>query len=523
MKKLQQAPILQSFLRKARIVRKVFTTCAALLTAFGLTSVVAHAPVGGGVAVDRDQNPNILWIIAEDMGPDLGVYSTAEARTPNIDGVANKGMVFERAFTTAPICSISRSALFTGMYATSIGAHQHRTPRERKTSLPDGVRLLMDRFRDAGYYTALVKDIADEPADVEWIEGAAKKDWNFSYEGQPYDGDSLDGLVSNQPFFAQIQFHETHRGKGWDEARHKIPSPADPNKIALPPYYPDHPVARRDWAEYLNNVMLFDRKVGYVLDRIEEIGLSDNTIVFIFADHGRAMPRAKQWLYDSGLQIPLIVYVPKGLPLPKGFTPGARSQRLVSGIDLPATALAFAGVERGANMQGRPFLGTAAQPRKYVFSARDRADETVDQIRAVRDSRFLYIRNFMPERPYSQLNRYKEKNYPILRLMFRLHNKGLLSATPSLFMADRRPEEELYDTIKDPYNVVNLALDPAYGDELKKYRAVLEVWRDETNDHGLTPEPSEVAAAFEKRAIERNEQALIEIAEIEGPWRKPLD
>ena len=464
------------------------------------------------------EKPNILWIMAEDMGPEFGLYGEPQSTTPVADNLAAKGMTFDRAFTSAPICSISRSALYTGMYATSIGAHQHRTRKEEKKPLPEGVELLTDRFRAAGYYTSLITKVEKPGGPDDWFKGKNKTDWNFTYDGEPYDGDDMANLAANQPFFAHVQFPETHRGKDWDMAKKFIDMPADPSKVDIPPYYPDHPITRNDWADYLNAVMAFDRKAGVVLRRLKEEGLSDSTIVILMADHGRAMSRGKQWLYDSGLHIPLVVYVPEGVKLPDGYMPGERSDSLISGIDIPATSLALVGIDGGPIMQGRSFFGDGKTGRDYVYAARNRADSTPDHMRSVRGERFLYIKNYRPDLPYTQFNAYKETVYPVTRLMHRMHHDGTLGPIPSQFMADTKPAEELFDTIADPHNVNNLAGDPAYAGELEAMRARLAKWEKETGDKGGEFEDPKIAKSINVKMMRKRQPLIDELIETEGPW-----
>jgi len=375
----------------------------------------------------RVASPNILWLIAEDLGPELGILGTPEVDTPNLDRLATRGMLFTRAFSTAPVCSPSRSAFNTGMYQTTIGAHNHRShrpddPSEYPFPLPDGVRTVSDWLRDAGYFTANVRHFPDGVD----FEGTNKTDWNFTVDGEPFDTDSWEDLKNRQPFYAQINFPETHRGREWDNAHERIAQPADPNKVVLPPYYPDHPVVRADWAQYLNAVMALDGKIGVVLELLERDGLADNTIVFLMGDHGRAMVRGKQWPYDSGLHVPLIVYWPEALSPPATYGPATSSDQLISLIDVTATTLDMAGVTKPELMQGRVFLGPdTGAPRQYVFGGRDRGDETVDRIRTVRTERYRYIRNFMPERPFLQTNRYKEATYPTIWVLRKLDSCSL--------------------------------------------------------------------------------------------------
>ncbi len=431
--------------------------------------------------------PNILWLIAEDLSPDLGCYGTKEVWTPNLDRLASEGMRYTRAFTTAPVCSASRSAFMTGMYQTTIGAHHHRSHRDDGYTLPEGVKVATDRFREAGYFTANLRAL---PASF-GFKGTGKTDWNFTYAGQPFDSDRWDDLKSHQPFYAQINFHETHR------AFH-APAQADPAKVALPPIYPDDPVARKDWAAYLDDASELDRKIGLVLKQLEADGLAENTMVLFIGDHGEPHVRAKQFVYDDGLRIPLIIRWPKALPAPKNFAAGTVSDQLLSALDLTATSLALAGVKKPANMQGRVFLGDQSEaPRQVVFGARDRCDETMFRFRTARDARYRYIKNFMPERPFMQANAYKERSYPVWNLIKELGAAGKLTEwQKNFYLAPTMPPEELYDMEADPYSMTNLVTSAKPEDQaaLKRLRAELDRWIDESNDQGRIPEPPEVTA-----------------------------
>ncbi|HUS90737.1 MAG TPA: sulfatase [Phycisphaerae bacterium] len=408
--------------------------------------------------------PNILWIISEDTGPEFGCYGYGLVHTPNVDRLAREGARFTNAFTAAPVCSASRSGFMTGMYQTTIGAHHHRSHRGDGFQLPEGVEVFTKYLRDAGYLTC--------------IPAGKKTDWNFTPRVKPYDSNNWDDLKKQQPFFAQVQFSETHR-----KFKQCKEHPVDPAKVTLPPYYPDHPVACEDWALYLETVNVLDQKIGQFLQKLEDDGLAENTIVFYFGDHGRAHVRGKQWLYDGGIHIPLVIRWPGHLK------PGTVTDELVSAIDFAPTCLKLAGVQPPKHMEGRVFLGPdRGTPREYIVAARDRCDETMDRIRCVRDKRYKYIRNFMPERPYTQTNAYKERSYPMLKLMRELHAAGKLTPVQQLFMAERRPEEELYDIQADPWEVRNLAASPDRQDLLKTMRQRLEQWIKQTGDKGQFPE-----------------------------------
>jgi N-sulfoglucosamine sulfohydrolase len=435
-------------------------------------------------AKPKTARPNILWLIAEDFGPHLSCYGTREVWTPNLDRLAAKGVRYTHFYTTAPVCSAARSAFMTGMYQTTIGAHNHRAHRDDGFALPSGVRVLTDWLRDAGYFTVNVSDL---PAAC-GFRGTAKTDWNFTYTGKPFDSDQWADLKTHQPFYAQINFQETHRP-------FHAPKRADPAKVDLPPYEPDHPIARADWASYLDAATELDRKIGLVLKQLEADGLADNTIIIFFGDNGQAHVRGKQFCYESGLLVPLIIYWPSALPAPKGFQPGTLDPRLIAAIDLAPAMLDIAGAPKPPKMQGENFLGNHAEPpRQFVFGARDRCDETVFRFRTVRDARFRYIRNFTPDRPFLQPNEYKEKQYPVWNLLKKLHAEGKLSPAADALCAPTMPEEELFDLETDPHEIHNLASSPAHQETRKRLRAVLEKWIEESKDQGRELEPPELAA-----------------------------
>lgn len=459
-----------------------------LRTALGLVvttgCLLLPAP---GLAADAPKRPNILWLIAEDFSPHLGCYGTKEVWTPNLDRLAGEGMRFTRAFTTAPVCSASRSAFMTGMYQTTIGAHHHRSHRDDGYQLPAGVKVMTDRFREAGYFTANVVQLPETFG----FKGSGKTDWNFTYPGQPFDGKSWEELKTKQPFYAQINFQETHR-------KFRAPAKADPAKVDLPPIYPDHPVARKDWAEYLDAATELDRKIGLILQQLEADGLAENTLVLFMGDHGQAHVRGKQFVYDDGLRVPLLVRWPKGIPVPKNFKPGVVSDQLVCSLDFTATSLALAGVKKPATMQGQVFLGDqSTPPRQYVFGARDRCDETMFRFRTVRDAQYRYIRNFMPERPFLQTNDYKERSYPVWNLIKELGATGQLTGwQKDFYLAPTMPPEELFDMGADPHSMTNLVTStkPEHQAALKRLRGELEKWIEASNDQGRIPEPPEVTA-----------------------------
>lgn len=433
------------------------------------------------------EKPNILWLVAEDMGPALGCYGQKEVSTPNLDRLASEGTRYTRAYTTAPVCSASRSAFMTGMYQITIGAQNHRSHRDDGYQLPDGVRVITEGMRDAGYFTANLVELPTACG----FKGSGKTDWNFTPPAKPFDSKSWGDLKGHQPFLAQLNFQETHR------AFH-APKHADPAKVELPPYYPDHPIARQDYADYLDAATELDRKVGLVLAELERDGLAGNTIVVFQADHGEAMVRGKQFCYEEGLHIPLIIRWPGHVPV------GQVSDQMIEAIDLAPSFLSVAGASIPPKMEGRPFFGpNPAPPRTMVFGARDRCDETVFRFRAVRDERYRYIRNFTPERPFLQTNAYKEKQYPVWTLLPKLQAEGKLTPAQATLCAPTMPPEELYDLQADPHEIRNLAANPQHRAALERLRTAVENWIERTGDAGKTFESEDVVKSEGKTKRKR--------------------
>jgi arylsulfatase A-like enzyme len=431
------------------------------------------------------ERPNILWLIAEDLGPHLSCYGTREVSTPVLDGLSREGMRFTRYYTTAPVCSSSRSAFNTGMYQTTLGAHHHRSHRDDGYTLPAGVKLISKRLSEAGYFTANVKDLPAESG----FKGTAKTDWNFSPPERPFDSASWDDLKTHQPFYAQVNFQETHR-------TFHAPPKADPEKVEVPPYYPNHDITRKDWAQYLDAAMELDRKIGKIVELLKRDGLWENTVICFVGDNGAAHVRAKQFCYEEGLHVPFILRWPSGVTAPAGYTSGQVSDRLLMSIDLTATSLSWGGITKPEDMQGQVFLGEQAEaPREYVFGARDRCDMTVFRLRTVRDARYRYIRNFTPDRPFLQHNEYKEKQYPVWNLIKELAAQDKLTPEQAVLAAPTMPAEELYDLATDPHQMKNLVNSntPEHRAALERLSGVLKEWIEQTHDQGRIPEPEEVS------------------------------
>ena len=411
----------------------------------------------------QDNRPNILWITIEDWSPDLSCYGTPGIYTPHVDQLAAEGIRYTQAFTTSPVCSPSRSAMMTGFHQNYIGAHQHRT--YDKKALPHGIKPIPHLMKEAGYFTALM---------------SRKTDCNFipSTREELFEGKDWNERKPGQPFFARITFPGTHRKWLRDPER-----PIDIADVELPPYYPNTDFCKRDWANGLEQMQLVDRQIGEILQRLKDEGLAENTVVFFIGDHGRCHIRGKQFLYEGGIRIPMI------MRWPGKVKPGQVSDKLVMSIDISATVLEIAGVGPPVPLHGKSFFSKEVRKRKYVFAARDKMDETHDAMRAIRSKRYKLIQNLMPERPYCQYNRYKEGSYPMLAELNVMNLRGELTPAQAAFFAPNKPSLELYDLKKDPYETNNLADDPAYAKVRAKLLTELNHWRENViHDQGVSDE-----------------------------------
>ncbi len=432
-----------------------------------------------GVALEP---PNIVWINCEDLDETLGCYGDRYATTPHLDALAKDAILYRNAFANAPICAPARNCLITGLYPTSLGGQHLRCEIE----LPPTVEPFPNHLKRAGYF----------------VTNYAKTDYNFSPDGI-YDYWKKDLAPwrqrkgTDQPFFSFFVFGTTHEGPGnrrerYDQAVADLPveDRHDPTAVKVPPYFPDTPKMRELWARYYDLVTVMDQEVGQVLQRLKDDGLWENTIVWFFSDHGHGLPRHKRWLNDSGLRVPFLVRVPeKYQHLANGHVPGSESGELVSFVDFAPTVLSQAGVTIPKSMQGQAFLGQApAAPRRYVYAARDRADDMFEVSRAVHDGRFLYVRHFLPHLPYLQGGRIFGSDKESLAELRRARAAGELDAYSQTLFASTKPVEEFYDLRADPYELHNLAEAPEWRERRDQMRDALRTWLLDSRDTGFLAE-----------------------------------
>lgn len=450
----------------------VLVFLSGLLIVDNVPGAEAESPAAG-VGL-KGTAPNILWITCEDMSPDLGCYGIKDARTPHLDALAARGERYTRAFAPTGVCATARSSLIMGMYASSIGTQAMRC----RATLPDSIRPFPYYLRQAGYFCC----------------NKSKTDYNFEIPAGVWD---MNGgrahwrqRKSGQPFFSVFNLTITHesRIRGPETLVADLKQHHDPDQVNLPPYLPDTPAVRKDWARYQDLIEIMDSQAGDLLQQLEDEGLTEETIVFFFSDHGVGLPRAKQFLFDAGMQVPLLVYIPEKWRKPNPASPGSVNDRLVSFVDFGPTVLSLAGIKIPEHMQGTPFLGsTAGPPREWIYGIRDRMDERIDMNRTIRSERFKYHRNYLPHLPHYPWLDYMDK-LDTSKEMRRLAQAGELKGGQAYFMASRKSLEELYDLKHDPFELNNLAADPQYADELNQLREAHFDWTRRTRDSGLIPE-----------------------------------
>ena len=455
-----------------------------LCTLFGL--------LGQAQAADR---PNILWIYLEDVSGWFSCYGDQVIETPNIDKLAESGVRFDRFYTPAGVCSATRSAIITGAMQTSLGVHNHRSGRAvfrgknlgpvfDDIRLPKGVKTLPEMFRAAGYWT--------------FNEGG-KDDYNFKHDTkQMYDflprkrgwgpaslvaGDCWKGRKKGQPFFGQVQL-------GGGKLGRRASATIDRATVPVPPYYPDIPEVREEIAHHYDCLLKTDEQVGEIIAALKRDGLYENTLIFCFSDHGYKLHRHKQFLYEGGIQMPLMVAGP-------GIPSGKVRRDLISGIDIAPASLAAAGIKIPGHMEGDNFLEQDYIEREFVVAARDRCDYTIERIRALVTPRFKYLRNYLTDRPFMQPS-YKDP-WPVSKRFREMMANGEMNEAQLVFFGPKKEPEELYDLANDPHEIYNLAKDPKFKQILEEHRLLLDGWIKEHGDKGLETESDPGLLAVLKR------------------------
>jgi len=457
-----------------------------MIRLFTLLSMTASAFAADEPLRQAQDEPNILWITAEDMSPTLGCYGDAYATSPHIDQLAADGVLYTNAFATAPVCSPSRSCIINGLPATSQGTQQMRSA----FPIPEYMTGFPSVIREKGFYAT--NNVKTDYNNANW-ETIIEASWDESSDTAHWRK-----RTGDTPFFSVFNLMTSHQSRTmvwpYEQFKSDVQSKLtadeihDPDTAPVPPYYPDTPVIRKTIARFYDCVTAMDNEVGAILQQLEEDGLADNTIVFFYSDHGSGMPRHKRALLDSGTKVPLIIRFPEKYQHLAPSKPGTRTDRLVSFDDFGPTVLSLLGAAIPDYMEGTPFLGdTASPPREYTYSHRDRVDEVHDLARSVRDKQFLYIRNYMPHLGYNQPTAWPDLGE--IRHEIYAHAKtGNMTPAQEHFAGPTRPIEELYDCRADPQNLNNLADSPAHRNVLNRMRKQLERRLRESRDLGFIPE-----------------------------------
>jgi len=467
-------------------------------TRIHLLATLAVLCAASACVADGADRPNIVYIALEDITPMMGCYGDAYAKTPVFDALAADGIRYTHAYSVGPVCSVSRSSIVTGMYPTTIGTMHHRSGG---IPAPEFLKFVPNLISEAGYYTTNQKG-------------------DFNIVGMKYD-QSGKGKAhwrnrpdKSQPFFSKFDFGECHSSitKTAEDVivekrlnRLKPEDFHDPAEAPIPPYHPDDAVFRKAWSRYYDAVTQVDYRAGELIAQLKEDGLWDDTIVIVWADHGVGMPRGKHTVWEQGTHVPLIVRFPEKYQHLAPAKPGSVLDDLVCLMDLGPSVLTMVGIAPPDYMQGRALLcrtGTPARPestgksarstdeiqkRYFLVAVRNRLDTRSEMVRAIRDQRYRYQRNFYPHLPFKPYETF-EFTAPVLEHWVQLARAGKLSGNQELLAMRFKPVEELYDSENDPHMVTNLAEDPAYADVLKQMRRRLHDWMIETRDLGIVEE-----------------------------------
>ena len=473
-------------------------------------------------ALNAQNKPNIVWLFVEDTNAWMGCYGDNTVPTPNIDKFAAKGIRFDRAYMPAGVCSATRSALAFGCMQTSLGIHNHRSSRkhipEEVICLPKKYKTVYELMRESGYY--VINDGPKNDFNFEWptqskiqmkraqgpygtgayLSGDKTKLF-YDVNNEKWDGREVlwQGKPKNKPLFIQYQLKggkNSGNFKGVEKlSKNSNRTHTDQASVKVMPYYPELDSIKKEIAHHYDCIRQLDEEVGLITDMLKKDGLYENTVFFLFSDHGMKLYRHKQWLYEGGIRVPFIMWGP-------GIKKGQVRKDLVSGIDITATTLALSHVKQPDWMEGKNLLAKDYK-REFVISARDRCDYTIERVRSVTTQRFKYIRNYLTDRPFMQ-PQYRDK-FDYVQDAKKYFEAGKMNSAQSFLWQKKRVPEELYDLDNDPYEINNLAKYPAFKAVLDLHRQVLEDWIEETDDKGQYPESKDslrgVLIQYSKEAV----------------------
>ncbi len=462
----------------SKLTRRALLASWSMALASCTTGAAMPSPMSGGSGQRR---PNILCLVSEDNNPYIGAYGDKVARTPNIDALAARGVLFRNAYSVAPVCAPSRFSLLTGMDPRSCSPAQHMRAEAR---LPDGFKTYPELMRTAGYFCInnpkTDYNCAIDPKTIWDVQGVYGH-WRMTPPGQP--------------FLCVLNTGTTHE----NAMCQLLEGSVKPANVRVPAFLPDTPVIRADIAKYYNAMEVMDKEIGNWLSQLAADGLADDTIVIYYGDNGGALPRSKRYCYEEGLRVPLIVYVPPKWQHLAPALPGSKIEPPVTLLDIPPGLLAIAGIAQPAQMVGKPIFGDCiGQAATYAFGFRDRMDERIDLVRTVTDGRWRYIRNYMPNRPQGQRVAFAWSMQASYREWHAMHLEGQLTPVQNAFFAEK-PYEELYDLHADPDEVNNLIAVADVAPIVRRLSGALDRHMLAINDNGFLPEGAEGEGYFESR------------------------
>ncbi len=457
-------------------------------------------------SIEIPEKPNIIWLVAEDMSPYIPAFGDSTIETPNLSRLANEGVRYTNVYSPSGVCAPSRFAISTGIYPTNGGGHNMRTlfgeleqigliPYEVVT--PPDVKMMSEIMRQNGYYATnnAKTDYQYRHPLTAWDESSIRAHWRNRPEGKPFFSIFNFDITHESQFFGPPMkrnfrfsgdFPDNVRNYNWgdriDSSEWKMNVPPD-LKVNVPPYLPDVEKVRNDMRVMYSNIIEMDRQVGFFLDQLEEDGLLENTIVVWYTDHGGPLPRQKRLMYDSGIKLPMIIRYPGKQRA------GTVDDRLISFVDFAPTTFSFAGIDIPDYIDGQAFEGKfrSNDDRKYIYAAADRLDEEIDMIRAVKNKRYKYLRNFKPDKGYYLPLAYREQ-INSMKVLLEMRDAGELNDVQMQWFRESKPEEELFDTWEDPHEIKNLVDDPSMGSVLSELRTACNEWMESMQDKGIVDE-----------------------------------
>tara|TARA_B100000945_G_scaffold90701_1_gene70748 strand:- start:8094 stop:9485 length:1392 start_codon:yes stop_codon:yes gene_type:complete len=436
---------------------------------------------------ENNEKPNILWLVAEDQSQYFfSFYGDNSVKLSNISELLKNGIVYHDMNSIYPVCAPARSAIITGMYPNSIGTGNMRAYDGNRKVRPETESLLGFPY----YSSKLAEKIKPFTQILRengyYCTNNSKRDYNFILREEAWDESSREASwekrKKNQPFFSVYNFGVTHESSIWRRDKEQLK--VDPNKLVVPPIFPDDSITRHALAVNYSNLVEMDRQMGEIINKLKQQGLYDNTYIFFYSDHGGPFPRYKRAIYETGTKVPLVIKFPKSIKVKE-----KRNHDMLNFVDFAPTILSIAGLQIPQIYQGKAFLGLkkVKNKREYVFTASDRFDEHPDRIRAVKNKRFKYIRNYNTDKPHALDVAYRTQMALMKNLNY-LNESNLLSDKQKRWFQVPKKSEEFYDLESDPFELNNLIGDKNFSNEINNFRAQLDNWMDQINDLGNIPE-----------------------------------